>query len=82
MLESIYQWGAVSFAALGLIYAVVAAIRGDYPFIGGSKFGDSVAGRIIVGVGIAMIWPAFVAFLALSGFLRLLGLTKDEKWRI
>jgi membrane protein implicated in regulation of membrane protease activity len=65
MLVSIYQWGAVAFAALGLVLAAVGLIRGDCPLLGYGKFSDSVVNRVAAGVGIAGIWPAFLVFVLL-----------------
>lgn len=65
MLISIYQWGAGLFAALGLVLAVVGLIRGDCPFFGYGKFSDSVVNRLIAGLGIAGVWPAFLVLVLL-----------------
>lgn len=64
MFEEIYRWGAVLFFLIGLVYGLSGI--GSIPFVGRSKYSDSVLGRIAIGLGIWVVWPLFIPYYLLT----------------
>lgn len=63
-LFAIYQWGGVFILAAAFLYGLSGI--GSIPFVGRSKYSDSVFTRIAAGAGIAAVWPFFLLYYLLT----------------
>lgn len=61
----IYQLGVLLIVILGIAHAVRGI--GKVPFMGHSKYSDSVFNRIGAAAGVAAIWPFFLIYLLFRG---------------
>ncbi len=59
-LFALYQWGGVLIFLAAVFYGLSGI--GSIPFVGRSKYSDSVLMRIGAGAGIATVWPLFLLY--------------------
>lgn len=59
-LFAIYQWGGAIIFLVAVFYGLSGI--GSIPFVGRSKYSDSVLTRIGAGAGIATVWPLFFSY--------------------
>jgi hypothetical protein len=60
ILFAIYQWCGVIILAAGVLYGLSGI--GSIPFVGRSKYSDSVLTRIGAGAGLSAVWPFFLLY--------------------